>query len=153
MMASPCNLEDFAVGFSMTEGIASEPAQIENLEVIPVAQGIELRMRLLHGRVEALWQRRRCLAGPAGCGKCGLESIADALHPIAQVEIAFAVPALAEVATRQDLNRQTRAVHAAAWCRPGQDMMLREDVGQTNAPSTPVTSGVSAVVSGGGSSP
>jgi len=139
MMASPCNLEDFAVGFSLTEGVVSDPVQIESLEVIPVAQGIELRMWIARYRDEALRQRRRCLAGPTGCGLCGLESIADALRPIREVQSDFAVPAssitaaLAEITTRQHLNRQTHAVHAAAWCRPGQEMVLREDVGRHNA--------------------
>jgi len=93
MMASPCNLEDFAVGFSLTEGIVSNPVQIESLEVIPAAQGIELRMWIARNRDEALRQRRHRLAGPTGCGLCGLESIADALRPIREVQSDFAVPA------------------------------------------------------------
>ena len=139
MMASPCDLEDFAVGFSLTEGIVSDPAQIESLDAIAAGQGIELRMWLSCAREEALRQRRRRLAGPTGCGLCGVESIADALPPIRAVHGDDAVPAssivdaLAEIAAHQHLNRQTHAVHAAAWCRPGQRMVLREDVGRHNA--------------------
>jgi len=86
-----------------------------------------------------LRQRRRRLIGPTGCGLCGSESLADTLRPIRNAQNDFAVPAsfiateLAEIATRQHLNRQTHAVHAAAWCRPRQHMVLREDVGRHNA--------------------
>ena len=137
MMASPCDLEDFALGFSLTEGIISHQAEIESLEVIPASAGVELRMCIARSQQEALHQRR--LAGPTCCGPCGSESLADTLPPIRNVHSDFAVPAsfisseLVEMAARQHLNQQTHAVHAAAWCRPGQDMVLREDVGRHNA--------------------
>jgi FdhD protein len=139
MMASPCDLEDFALGFSLTEGIVSDLAEIESLEVTPVSEGVELRMWIAQSRAEALRQRRRRLAGPTGCGLCGIESLADILRPVRKVDSDFAVPAsfisaqLAEIMTHQHLHRRTHAVHAAAWCRPGQDMVLREDVGRHNA--------------------
>jgi len=139
MMASPCDLEDFALGFSLTEGIVSHPAEIESLEVIPASAGVELRMCIARSQQEALRQRRRRLAGPTCCGPCGSESLADTLPPIRNVQSEFAVPAsfisseLVEIAARRHLNQQTHAVHAAAWCRPGQDMVVREDVGRHNA--------------------
>jgi FdhD protein len=139
MMASPCDLEDFAFGFSLTEGIISDPAEIESLDVIPASEGVELRMWIARSREEYLCQRRRRLAGPTGCGLCGIESLADALRPIGNVQNDLAVPAsfisaqLAEITTRQHLNRQTHAVHAAAWCRPEHEMVLREDIGRHNA--------------------
>jgi FdhD protein len=139
MMASPCDLEDFAFGFSLTEGIVSDLAQIESLEVIPAAEGVELRMWTARPQDEALQRRRRHLAGPTGCGLCGIESLAEALRPMRQVRSEFVVPASAigaaldQITAHQRLNRQTRAVHAAAFCRPGQAMIVREDVGRHNA--------------------
>src|SRR4051794_29373893 len=139
MMASPCELEDFALGFSLTEGIVNDPVEIESLDVIPAPAGVELRMWIAHSREDALRRRRRRLAGPTGCGLCGIESLGEAVRPIRDVQTELAVPvssisaALAEMALHQRLNRQTHAVHAAAWCQPGQEMVLREDVGRHNA--------------------
>jgi len=139
MMASPCDLEDFAIGFSLTEGIVGEPAEIESLEIVACPEGVELRMWIAPSREAALRQRRRRLTGPTGCGLCGIESLAEALRSIESVRSDCAVPAsfisaaLAELARHQHLNRQTHAVHAAAWCRPGHEMVVREDVGRHNA--------------------
>jgi FdhD protein len=139
MMASPCDLEDFAFGFSLTEGVVGDPEEVESLDVTAASEGVELRMWLARSREDVLRQRRRRLAGPTGCGLCGIESLADTLRPIRNVQSDFAVPAsfisaeLANIATRQHLNRRTHAVHAAAWCRPERDMVLREDVGRHNA--------------------
>ena len=139
MMASPFDLEDFALGFTLTEGIVSNLAEIESLAVIPTSEGVELRMWLGSLRDEALRQRRRRLAGPTGCGLCGLESLSDALRPIRRVQGDFSVAAssisaaLADITLHQRLNRQTHATHAAAWCRPEHDMVVREDVGRHNA--------------------
>jgi FdhD protein len=130
--------EDFAVGFSYTEGIITAPAEIAELAVVSVADGIVLRMWLTGDRSDAFAARRR-FVGPAGCGMCGLESLAEANRaiPIAsrdlqasQQDIAEAVAALP---SRQQLNMQKRAVHAAAFWRPGRSLVLREDVGRHNA--------------------
>src|SRR3981081_172517 len=75
MMASPCHLEDFAFGFSLTEGIVNGPAQIESLDGVAAGDGIELR--IVRSQEEALRLRRRRLAGPTGCGLCGIESLSD----------------------------------------------------------------------------
>jgi FdhD protein len=113
--------------------------QFEDLEVIPASEGVELRMWIARSRDEALRQRRRRLAGPTGCGLCGIESLADILRPVRNVHSDIAVPAsfisaqLAEITTHQHLHQRTRAVHAAAWCRPRQETVLREDVGRHNA--------------------
>jgi len=139
LMATPDDLEDFAVGFSYTEGIITAPAEIAELAVVSVADGIVLRMWLTGDRSDAFAARRRRFVGPAGCGMCGLESLAEANRaiPIAsrdlqasQQDIAEAVAALP---ARQQLNMQTRAVHAAAFWRPGRSLVLREDVGRHNA--------------------
>ena len=139
LMATPDDFEDFAVGFSYTEGIITAPAEIAELAVVSVVDGIVLRMWLTGERSDAFAARRRRFVGPAGCGMCGLESLAEANRaiPIASGElqvsrhdIALAVTALP---ARQHLNVQTRAVHAAAFWRPGRHLVLREDVGRHNA--------------------
>ena len=139
LMATPDDLEDFAVGFSYTEGIISAPAEIAELAVVSVADGIVLRMRLTGDRSDAFAARRRRFVGPAGCGMCGLESLAEANRAIPMAccdlrvsrrDIAEAVAALP---ARQQLNIQTRAVHAAAIWQPDRGLVLREDVGRHNA--------------------
>ena len=139
LMATPEDLEDFAIGFSCTEGIISAPAEIAELTVVSVADGIVLRMWLTGDGSDAFAARRRRFVGPAGCGMCGLESLAEANRAIPmascdlrvrQQDIAEAVAALP---ARQQLNMQTRAVHAAAFWRSGKSLVLREDVGRHNA--------------------
>jgi FdhD protein len=139
LMATPDNLDDFAVGFSITEGIVGTPAEISELNVISTADGIVLRMWLTDRRSDALAARRRRFVGHAGCGMCGLESLAEAnralpvsrhgLH-VTERDIQQAVAALPRL---QTLNVQTRAVHAAAFWQPGHDLLVREDVGRHNA--------------------
>jgi len=140
MMATPQDLEDFALGFSFTEGLVASPADIRHLDVIAHDTGIELRMWLAEPRAAALSERRRYLAGPTGCGLCGIESLDEAVRPLRRVgdEAVFApaeiMRALETLAPRQELNRQTRAVHAAAFWRPeGGLVAVREDVGRHNA--------------------
>ncbi len=140
MLASPTDLEDFAVGFSLSEGIVHSAADIGELDVVTVPDGIELRMTLASERLDALTQRQRRLAGPSGCGLCGLDSLASAVRP------APAVPpggifspetigdAMASMPIAQRLNQQTRAIHAAAFWTPAAGLVaLREDVGRHNA--------------------
>ena len=140
MMATPQNLEDFAVGFSVTEGLAASPADIRQLEIVEHAAGIELRMWLSEPRASALTERRRHLAGPTGCGLCGIESLDEAVRTPPRVRQgdtftpAEIMRALEALAPRQELNRQTRAVHAAAFWQPGTGLVaVREDVGRHNA--------------------
>ncbi len=143
MLASPIDLEDFAIGFSLADGVIERADQILTFEAVRLgdpAQGIELRMGLSPERLDALDGRRRYIAGPSGCGLCGLESLEAALRPMRQVApgpvyaaeaIADAVGSLREA---QALNRETRAVHAAGFWREADGLMLlREDVGRHNA--------------------
>jgi len=140
MLATPAGLEDFAVGFSVTEGIVHRPEEIEALEIVPAEEGIELRMWLAPARMDQLSVRQRRLAGPSGCGICGLESLADAIRkpPHVGADPRFhpttITAAIAALPAAQHLNRQTHAVHAAAFWHPTRGMIaLREDVGRHNA--------------------
>jgi FdhD protein len=140
MMATPENLDDFALGFSLTEGIVATPADIRQLDIVAFEAGVELRMWLTEPRAGALIQRRRHLAGPTGCGLCGIESLEEAVRPLPRIaDVATFAPeqilqALDALSPRQELNRQTRAVHAAAFWRSDAGLVaLREDVGRHNA--------------------
>ncbi len=140
LMASPDDLEDFAVGFSLTEGIIDDIAEIEAIQRIDSDLGIELRLRLAGPREERLAARRRSMAGPVGCGLCGIESLEAAtrtLRPIA-ADASFSpgaiLEAMAMLAPLQRVNAATHAVHAAAFWRPDSGIaLLREDIGRHNA--------------------
>src|SRR5690242_13814188 len=140
MLATPADLEDFAVGFSLTEGIVQSAAEIEELEFVAGETGIELRMWLSAQNADAMTLRQRRLAGPSGCGLCGLERLADAVRtpPKVASSARFAPAAIhaamAALSPAQKLNQQTRAVHAAAFWHPQRGLVaLREDVGRHNA--------------------
>ncbi len=140
MMGTPQDLEDFAIGFSLSERIVRSRKEIESLDVVPLDDGIELRMWLTQAKAERLSERRRQIAGPTGCGLCGIDSIAEAVRPAAIVapgrsfspqQIMAAVQSLPPL---QKLNIETRAVHAAAFWTPARGIVaLREDVGRHNA--------------------
>lgn len=140
MMATPADLRDFALGFSLTEHIIEHPNEIEALEIIPVNEGVEVRMDLAPARHQALTRRQRRITGPGGCGLCGMDSLAEALRPPARIksdarftpaDIRAAQAAMPEA---QHLNALTRATHAAAfWTRAQGLVASREDVGRHNA--------------------
>lgn len=140
MMATPADLEDFALGFSFTEGIIDAPEQLHDIEVVHQEQGIELQMTIAGAAFAALKQRRRNLTGRTGCGLCGAESLAQAIpRPSAisaGLEIAPGALACAAGAMEslQPLKDLTGSVHGAAFCDPGGSvLLLREDVGRHNA--------------------
>lgn len=140
MMATPADLEDFGLGFSLSEGIADAPGDLGEIEVVRSALGVEVRMWLAADRSERLAARRRHLAGPTGCGLCGVESLEAALRPVARiaqdgvsVAAATLVDAMAQLEAAQALGRATRAVHAAALWAPGHPLLVREDVGRHSA--------------------
>ena len=140
MMATPQDLEDFAVGFSLTEGVISSLDAIESIDIVEEAMGVELRIWLKSREATEFLGRRRKLAGPTGCGLCGVESLTEAMRPpptvgegrvLAPGDIMNAVDALLPL---QALNQETRAVHAAGFWQPERGLLaLREDVGRHNA--------------------
>lgn len=140
MMATPADLADLALGFSLSERILDDPGQLLGLEVESRDQGYELAMEITSGPFEALKQRRRSLTGRTGCGLCGVESLAQAIAPPVKVEAELQLPAqaiqraFAALATVQELRSLTGGVHGAAWCNNrGEIQLLREDVGRHNA--------------------
>lgn len=142
MMLTPQDLEDFALGFSLTEEVVESAAEIESLEIgaAGAGDGIELRMRIPPARQQRLAERRRSLAGRSGCGLCGAQTLAEALRAPRRVPAGVPVAAsalqraLEELKREQRLNAATGALHAAAWAAPdGGLRWLREDVGRHNA--------------------
>ena len=140
MMASPTNLEDFAIGFSLSEGVIGAPEDVASLDVIEHDNGVELRMWLAEGRARDLVARRRQITGPTGCGLCGVESLdaVAAALPKVESDVTFDAAeistALAALPDAQVLNRQTRAVHGAGfWMSDKGLVAIAEDVVRHNA--------------------
>jgi FdhD protein len=140
MMATPADFEDFAYGFSFTEGLIGEPADVTAFEAEASDLGVELRVWLASDRSAALASRRRAVAGPTGCGLCGIESLAEAARAARVVGEGLRVndaqvhAALAALPAAQALGQRTRAVHAAGWWTPDRGLVaVREDVGRHNA--------------------
>ena len=140
MMATPLDLEDFALGLSLTEGVIADPAEIEAIEVVETDLGMEARVWLTPGRRTALADRRRRLAGPTGCGLCGIDSLAEAARTPPRVDAALTLTpaevlaAVGSLDAAQALGGRTRAVHAAGFWTPAAGLLaLREDVGRHNA--------------------
>jgi FdhD protein len=140
MMATPHDLEDFAFGFSRTEGVITSAQDVVSLDVIPHEEGVELRIWLKKSTASALRDRRRHIAGPVGCGLCGIESLTEAMAVPNKVEgdirvsAATITQALNDLSDAQIMNREARAMHAAGFYVPGQGLVFaREDVGRHNA--------------------
>lgn len=141
LMASPDDLTDFAYGFSLTEEFISDPDEIENIDIVPLSRGIDVQIALRVDRREAFRKRRRSMAGPVGCGLCGIESIDAAMRDIDEVkrtDVHFdqdeIFAAAREICGKQILNNATRAVHAAAFYEKNKGIIaIREDVGRHNA--------------------
>ena len=139
MMASPVDLEDFAIGFSLTEGIIDSPDEVDELELVETDLGWVVRLWLSQRPRAALTTRRRRLTGPAGCGLCGVESLSEAAKPAKPVTSGHKLTPLAlahgfdAMSQLQHLGRLTRAVHAAACLAPDGSVTVREDVGRHNA--------------------
>ena len=140
MMATPCDLEDFARGFTLTENLVEKPSEIYDIEVEPKGRGIEVNLEIATQRMLALQERRRTLAGRTGCGLCGVDSLEAALRPVpatratATVKRAAIARAMAALPPEQRINRDNGATHAAGWATlDGTLVTVREDVGRHNA--------------------
>ena len=137
MMGTPQDLEDFAVGFSLTEGIIHSVSEIEAIEVIDAETGIDVQVTLKDEQADALIVRRRHMAGPVGCGLCGIESIEQAVRPVPdlsavklKVTADLITEAMSSLNGAQPLHRLTHAVHGAGFYVPGKGLIaVREDVG------------------------
>ncbi|HJP96998.1 MAG TPA: formate dehydrogenase accessory sulfurtransferase FdhD [Rhodanobacteraceae bacterium] len=139
MLATPCDLEDFALGFALAEGIIAEPAEFELVDVLRTERGVSLQGLIPSRCFAALADRRRNLAGRSGCGLCGIESLEDAVRPVPRVASAanFSRDAIASgmraLAEAQPLNAATGGAHAAAFVGRDGTSTVREDVGRHNA--------------------
>jgi len=148
MLASPADLEDYAVGFTVSEGLVADPREIQSVEVERGAQSIEVRIGIAGERFSELLRRRRNLTGRSGCGLCGAETVEEAIRPPVRltkgptVTVADLHAALVQLESMQPVNARTGSIHAAAWVVPGQGVdqgarkgiqLVREDVGRHNA--------------------
>jgi len=143
MLATPADLDDFALGFGLTEGLLSEASELHDVEIKQTSLGIEVHMDVAGACEFRLKERRRNLTGRTGCGLCGTESLehvhrtlptstegAKGIH-VTPAAVARALRGLREA---QALQQSTGAAHAAAWCSPeGDALLLREDIGRHNA--------------------
>jgi len=143
MMATPDALEDLAVGLAFTEGVVLDPRRIESVSVDDFVDGVVVNVQVAGDAVNEQARRSRLLEGRAGCGLCGVDTLAAAMrrpliHNAAQaaqpVTDAALERAFAALPGRQPLNQLTHSVHAAAWCVvSGEIVAVREDVGRHNA--------------------
>ena len=140
MMATPADLEDFALGFSLTEELIQSPADLEHLEIVRYSRGVEIQATVAARCAAVIAERTRRLTGRTGCGICGADSVDSVLkeiHPIrsgSPIAVSSVQKALDSLASNQPLNAATGAVHAAGWARAdGTLEFMREDVGRHNA--------------------
>ncbi len=140
MLATPADLEDYAVGFTLSEGLVARPDEIRGVEVSCGEEAVEIRITVAWERFSALIDRRRNLTGRTGCGLCGEERMEQAIRepkpvgPGIRMSAADLHDAIAQLAQMQPINSRTGSVHAAAWVVPGKGIQLvREDVGRHNA--------------------
>ena len=140
MMGTPADLEDFAVGFAMAEGIVSAVSDIGAILVLPSEQGFAVDLSIAEARLNRGRMARRSLEGLVGCGLCGIADIKDAIRMPGRLvpDVALAPQAVARayeaLPAHQPMSRVNRTVHAAAWCSvDGTILLVREDVGRHNA--------------------
>ncbi|MBX9798856.1 MAG: formate dehydrogenase accessory sulfurtransferase FdhD [Burkholderiaceae bacterium] len=140
MLASPYDLEDFALGFSLSEGILKDKSELYDCEVVPGCEGIQVQMRIATERFVTLKDKRRNMTGRTGCGLCGAETLEQAIrHPQATVGHAMfsaqqIYAGMKAMKSQQRLQKHTGATHAAAWMNlDGSVDLVREDVGRHNA--------------------
>lgn len=140
MLATPADLEDFAVGFSLSEGIIDSVADVRGIDVLPQCDGIVVQVEISSACEARLKSRRRAMAGRTGCGLCGVETLPEVLRPVdpvpagAPLAIGAVLRAMGAMRARQALHDLTGATHAAGWAdADGTVALVREDVGRHNA--------------------
>lgn len=140
MLATPADLEDFARGFSFTEGIIDKMSDIRGIDIVPMTQGVVVQIEIATACEVRLKGRRRALAGRTGCGLCGVETLPEVvrvtqpLPPGGPVALASIQRAQRGMRQHQLLHDATGATHAAAWANSDGDVLcVREDVGRHNA--------------------
>ena len=140
MLATPTRLEEFGLGFSLSEGILNERRELYDIEIVRQAEGLELQMSISQERFAALKQKRRNLAGRTGCGLCGAESLQQVIRQPKPVISSLRISpqtihrAFEQLAKLQTLQAITGAVHAAAWASPDSSILhMEEDIGRHNA--------------------
>lgn len=137
MMTTPKDLEQFAIGFSLSEGIIECPQDIYGMDVVPSCNGLEVQIELSSRRFMGLKERRRALAGRTGCGVCGVEQLNDIGKPITPLpftqtfSLANLDRALKHLSDFQPVGQLTGCTHAAAWAMPSGELAGgHEDVGR-----------------------
>jgi FdhD protein len=140
MMATPADLEDFALGFSLTEELIQSPEDLESIQIVRYSRGVEIQALVAERCAATIADRTRRLTGRTGCGICGadgVDAVLKTLHPVdpgGTIEVAAIHRAFEALANRQPLNSASGAVHAAGWARAdGTLELVREDVGRHNA--------------------
>jgi len=140
MMATPADLEDFALGFALTEGLAKQPSDLSDIDVVEVEKGWIVRGSLTGLGIEQLTERVRARVAESSCGLCGIENLDAVAKPLPKVPAHEALDeaaifrALGELRGHQPLGKATGAAHAAAFASPdGAILHAREDVGRHNA--------------------
>ncbi|MDD1627521.1 MAG: formate dehydrogenase accessory sulfurtransferase FdhD [Methylococcaceae bacterium] len=140
MLATPTNLEEFSLGFSITEGIIKNPQELLSARIYNRSNGIEVQLKIPDNRFQGMADKGRNLTGRTGCGLCGASTLKQAIRQPNQVNGDLSLSgaqlrsALTDIKQHQTLNQLTGAVHAAAWVVPGQGIVdIREDVGRHNA--------------------
>lgn len=140
MLGTPADLEDFALGFSLTEGLISHPKDLHDMELVVSELGLELQIEIASAAFHGFKASRRQMAGRTGCGLCGQETLQQAIRPIPKVTQTLHLQATAleralnQLPAWQILHQTTGGVHAAAWADvEGNIQYLREDVGRHNA--------------------
>ena len=138
MMATPESLEDFALGFALSEGIVGDASEFRLVDLVRHGEGVALHAAIPQARFDALAERRRGMEGRSGCGLCGVESLQAALRPVprvasdVRVDVGAIRAALHALAAQQPLNALSGGVHAAGFAHEG-GVLVREDVGRHNA--------------------
>jgi FdhD protein len=140
MLATPADLEDFALGFSLSEGILDHVGQCYGIDIEAGPGGIAVMLEVASSSFARLKEKRRSMAGRTGCGLCGIDSLAQVRRSLpvvrapAGIDAGCVARALAGIGNGQALTQRTGAAHAAAWCAlDGSLLALREDVGRHNA--------------------